>query len=76
MQYADDAGGTEAHALYGMPDEVMAGLDALRAQGVRQVLVNGGGQQKLVVRRFAKHVMRVFAEGESAAPAVAYGPSA
>jgi alkanesulfonate monooxygenase SsuD/methylene tetrahydromethanopterin reductase-like flavin-dependent oxidoreductase (luciferase family) len=67
LAYADKAGGTEENALYGTPDEICAGLEALRAAGVDYVLltVQGGAEQ---VRRFARDIMPAFA---GAAPAAA-----
>ena len=49
----------EEHALFGTPDEVCRGLDALRQVGVDYVLVNlaGGADQ---VRRFANEVAPAF----------------
>jgi alkanesulfonate monooxygenase SsuD/methylene tetrahydromethanopterin reductase-like flavin-dependent oxidoreductase (luciferase family) len=47
---------TEAHALFGAPDEICAGVEALAAAGVGYVLVNvAGGVGQL--RRFAAEVM-------------------
>jgi hypothetical protein len=42
MAYADEAGATEAHVLYGPPHEIIAGLQELQAVGVRYVLISGG----------------------------------
>ena len=42
MAYANKAGATEAHALFGPPPEIIAGLQALQAVGVRYVLISGG----------------------------------
>jgi alkanesulfonate monooxygenase SsuD/methylene tetrahydromethanopterin reductase-like flavin-dependent oxidoreductase (luciferase family) len=51
LRYAD----TEAHALFGTPDEVCAGLAALATTGVDHVLVNlSGGTRQL--RRFAQEI--------------------
>ncbi len=67
LAYADKAGGTEEHALYGTPDEIRVGLAALRDSGVDYVLLimHGGVEQ---LRRFAREVMPDFA---GAAPAAA-----
>ena len=68
LAYADKAGGTEENALYGTPDEIAAGLAALRAAGVDYVLltVQGGREQ---VRRFARDIMPAFASARTAADA-------
>lgn len=57
MAYANDPGATEAHALYGSPDDIAENLDALHRVGVRYILVNGGAQSRTTIRRFAKLVM-------------------
>jgi hypothetical protein len=36
------AGAAQAHALFGPPPEIIAGLQALQAVGVRYVLISGG----------------------------------
>jgi alkanesulfonate monooxygenase SsuD/methylene tetrahydromethanopterin reductase-like flavin-dependent oxidoreductase (luciferase family) len=59
MAYADTPGATEAHALFGTPDRISAKLQALRAVGVRYVLLNTSRQS---MRRFAAEVMPVFTE--------------
>lgn len=50
---------TEKHALFGTPDDVCRGLDALRQVGVAYVLVNlaGGAKQ---IRRFAADIAPAF----------------
>ncbi len=67
LAYADKAGGTEEHALFGMPDEIRARLAGLRNTGVEYVLLimHGGVEQ---LRRFAREIMPDFA---NAAPAAA-----
>ncbi len=57
MAYADKAGATEAHALFGPPEEIVAGLQALHAVGVRYVLMSGGDATRQSMRRFAAEVM-------------------
>jgi alkanesulfonate monooxygenase SsuD/methylene tetrahydromethanopterin reductase-like flavin-dependent oxidoreductase (luciferase family) len=59
LAYADTAGAAEAHALFGPPEELIAGLQALQAVGVSYVLVSGGdtGQS---IQRFAAEVMPTF----------------
>jgi alkanesulfonate monooxygenase SsuD/methylene tetrahydromethanopterin reductase-like flavin-dependent oxidoreductase (luciferase family) len=61
MAYADEAGATEANALFGPPHEIIAGLHALHAVGVRYVLISG---QDIThnMRRFATQVMPAFLE--------------
>jgi len=68
LAYADKAGGTEENALYGTPDQICAGLEALHAAGVDYVLltVQGGAEQ---VRRFAREIMPAFAGASAAAAA-------
>jgi len=60
LAYADNAGGTEQHALFGTPDEICAWLKALQAAEVRYVLltISGGVAQ---LRRFARDIMPAFA---------------
>ena len=59
MSYADTLEAAEAGALYGTPDEIAAKLEALRAVGAEQVLVNSaGGRESL--RRFARDLMPAF----------------
>jgi alkanesulfonate monooxygenase SsuD/methylene tetrahydromethanopterin reductase-like flavin-dependent oxidoreductase (luciferase family) len=57
LQYASAPGNTEEHALFGSPDDIVAGLKKLEAVGVRQVLINSGGKPLESLRRFAKTVM-------------------
>ena len=58
LAYADMAGATEEHALYGTPDELCDALSELSAVGVEYVLVNlAGGAEQL--RRFSDEVMSV-----------------
>ena len=60
LAYADKAGGTEEHALYGTPDEICANLEALQKAGVAYVLLTvAGGSAQL--RRFAREIMPAFA---------------
>jgi alkanesulfonate monooxygenase SsuD/methylene tetrahydromethanopterin reductase-like flavin-dependent oxidoreductase (luciferase family) len=47
---------TEQHALFGTPDEICAGIEALREAGVEYVLVQlAGGREQL--RRLAREVI-------------------
>ena len=68
LAYADKAGRTEEHALYGTPDEIAPKLEALRAAGVDYVMftVQGGVEQ---LRRFARELMPAFAGPPRAAAA-------
>jgi alkanesulfonate monooxygenase SsuD/methylene tetrahydromethanopterin reductase-like flavin-dependent oxidoreductase (luciferase family) len=56
MSYVDEAGATEAHALFGPPREIIAGLEALAEVGVRYVLISGG-ESRQSMQRFAAEVM-------------------
>jgi alkanesulfonate monooxygenase SsuD/methylene tetrahydromethanopterin reductase-like flavin-dependent oxidoreductase (luciferase family) len=68
LAYADKAGGTEKHALYGTPDEIRAALGALREAGAAYVLLTvAGGVAQL--RRFAREIMPAFAVASPAADA-------
>jgi len=59
MSYADTYEAAEAGALYGMPDEIIAKLQALQDVGAEYLLLNSaGGIQSL--RRLAKEVMPAF----------------
>ena len=59
LSYAATPQGTEAHALYGTPDEIGRTLQALRAAGAEYVILTLlGGQEQL--RRFARDVMPAF----------------
>jgi alkanesulfonate monooxygenase SsuD/methylene tetrahydromethanopterin reductase-like flavin-dependent oxidoreductase (luciferase family) len=68
LAYADKAGGTEANALFGTPDEISAMLEALQEAGVDYVLLTiAGGTAQL--RRFARDIMPAFARSTPAADA-------
>ena len=56
MAYANKAGGTEAHALFGPRPDIIAGLQAPQAVGVRYVLISGG-ETRQSIQRFAPEVM-------------------
>ena len=58
--YADAPGGTEASALYGTPARIADEIAALRAVGVRYILLNGGQQLRQTLRRFSADVMPAF----------------
>jgi alkanesulfonate monooxygenase SsuD/methylene tetrahydromethanopterin reductase-like flavin-dependent oxidoreductase (luciferase family) len=59
MAYAGTPGATEAHALFGTPDQITAGLQALQAVGVRYVLMSGDSARQSM-QRFAADVMPAF----------------
>jgi len=59
LAYADKAGATEEHALYGTPDQIAGMLEALQKNGVDYVLLTiAGGVEQL--RRFAREIMPAF----------------
>ena len=60
MAYADKAGATEASALFGPPEEIIAGLHELQAVGVRYVLISSGDATRQNMQRFAAEVMPAF----------------
>jgi alkanesulfonate monooxygenase SsuD/methylene tetrahydromethanopterin reductase-like flavin-dependent oxidoreductase (luciferase family) len=60
MAYTDKAGATEAHALFGPPEEIIAGLQALQAVGVRYVLMSAADAARQSMQRFATEVMPAF----------------
>jgi alkanesulfonate monooxygenase SsuD/methylene tetrahydromethanopterin reductase-like flavin-dependent oxidoreductase (luciferase family) len=60
MAYADTPGATEAHALLGQPPQIIAGLQALQAVGVRYVLITGPGATRQSMQRFAGEVIPAF----------------
>jgi alkanesulfonate monooxygenase SsuD/methylene tetrahydromethanopterin reductase-like flavin-dependent oxidoreductase (luciferase family) len=59
LAYADKQGGTEENALFGTPDKIGAGLEALRRAGAAYVLLTifGGAAQ---LRRFGRDIMPGF----------------
>jgi alkanesulfonate monooxygenase SsuD/methylene tetrahydromethanopterin reductase-like flavin-dependent oxidoreductase (luciferase family) len=70
LAYADKAGGTEANALYGTPDEICRKLEALNRAGVEYLLLTiSGGKEQL--RRFARDIMPEFSRARSSAPQLA-----
>jgi len=59
LAYADRAGATEEHALYGTPEEIARMIEALRDNGIAYVLLTiAGGVDQL--RRFAREIMPAF----------------
>jgi alkanesulfonate monooxygenase SsuD/methylene tetrahydromethanopterin reductase-like flavin-dependent oxidoreductase (luciferase family) len=71
--YAGTLGATEANALYGTPDQIAAALDALRAVGVRHVLLHAGQPTKQTLRRFSTEIMPAFMADFLAASATPAG---
>jgi alkanesulfonate monooxygenase SsuD/methylene tetrahydromethanopterin reductase-like flavin-dependent oxidoreductase (luciferase family) len=66
LAYADKAGATEEHAMFGTPDEIARMLEDLHKAGVGYILFTvAGGKEQL--RRFAREIMPAFAT----APALA-----
>ena len=69
LGYAGTDGATEAHTLYGTPDDIVRRLEELRRAGAEYLLltaVTGGAEQ---LRRFARDVMPVFVDAAEAATA-------
>ncbi len=66
LAYANRAGATEEHALFGTPDELRAMVGDLRGAGARYLLLSifGGTDQ---LRRFAREIMPAFAAQQAAA---------
>ena len=62
MAFSDTREASEASALYGTPDEIIAGIRRLEGMGVQYLLLNGGGTSLDNLRRFAHEVMPAFAE--------------
>jgi len=54
-------GATESHALYGTPDDVRRGLEALARAGAGYVVVNLAPGSREQLRRFARDVAPAFA---------------
>jgi alkanesulfonate monooxygenase SsuD/methylene tetrahydromethanopterin reductase-like flavin-dependent oxidoreductase (luciferase family) len=74
LAYADKAGGTEANALYGTPDDICRRLQALNRAGAEYLLLTiSGGREQL--RRFARDIMPEFSRARSPAPQLAGVPT-
>jgi alkanesulfonate monooxygenase SsuD/methylene tetrahydromethanopterin reductase-like flavin-dependent oxidoreductase (luciferase family) len=59
LAYADRAGGTEEHALFGTPDQIRAMLKSLQQAGAHYVLLTfAGGMAQL--QRFGREIMPAF----------------
>jgi len=67
LAYADKAGATEEHAMFGTPEEIASMLEDLAKAGVEYIIFAVAGQSKEQLRRFAREIMPAFA----AAPAQA-----
>jgi len=68
LAYADKAGGTEEHALFGTPDRIRTMLEILSQAGVHYVLLTfAGGMTQL--QRFAGEIMPAVARYTDAAQA-------
>jgi len=69
LGYAGTAGATEAHALYGTPDDIVRGIEPLRRAGAEYLLLTAvtGGQEQL--RRFARDVMPALQDEPAIEPA-------
>ncbi len=69
LGYAGTAGATEAHALYGTPDELCRMIEELHRAGAEYLLLTAvtGGQEQL--RRFARDIMPAFADEQAIEPA-------
>ena len=70
LAYADTAGGTEANALYGTPDEICSRLEALNQAGAEYVLLTVAGGARDQLRRFARghHAGLPFQAARGACP--------
>ena len=71
LAYADKAGGTEANALYGTPDEICGQLHALKKAGAEYLVLTIAGGAKDQLRRFARDIMPEFSRARSSAPQLA-----
>ena len=71
LAYADKAGGTEANALYGTPDDICEKLHALKKAGAEYVLLTIAGGAKDQLRRFARDIMPEFSCARLSAPQLA-----
>jgi alkanesulfonate monooxygenase SsuD/methylene tetrahydromethanopterin reductase-like flavin-dependent oxidoreductase (luciferase family) len=59
LAYTGEPGATEANALFAPAQEIISGLHALHAVGVRYVLISGGDARQSM-QRFAAEVMPAF----------------
>jgi alkanesulfonate monooxygenase SsuD/methylene tetrahydromethanopterin reductase-like flavin-dependent oxidoreductase (luciferase family) len=65
LAYADKAGGTEEHALFGSPEQIRAMLESLEQAGAHYVLLTfAGGMTQL--QRFVREIMPAFSTAAAA----------
>ena len=65
LAYADKAGGTEEHALFGSPEQIRAMLESLEQAGAHYVLLTfAGGITQL--QRFVREIMPAFSTAAAA----------
>lgn len=62
LAYADQAGATEANALYGTPDEICGKLHALEQAGAEYLMLTIAGGSKEQLQRFAREIMPEFSD--------------
>lgn len=60
LAYDATPGASEAAALYGPPAMIVRELQRLEAAGIAYVLVNAGGTDRDILRRFAREIMPAF----------------
>ena len=60
MAFSDTLEANDEATLFGTPDDIIAKIERLRAQGVEYLLLNGGGTSRENLRRFAAEVMPHF----------------
>ena len=60
MAFSDTLEANDEATLFGTPDDIIAKIERLRAQGVAYLLLNGGGTSRENLRRFAAEVMPHF----------------
>jgi alkanesulfonate monooxygenase SsuD/methylene tetrahydromethanopterin reductase-like flavin-dependent oxidoreductase (luciferase family) len=61
LSFSDTREANEASSFYGTPDEIAPKVEKLRSLGVEYILLNGGGNARDNLRRFAREVMPAFA---------------
>lgn len=64
MNFADTREANEESALYGLPDEIAAKLDRLRAVGAEYILLTAGGSRE-TLRRFNEDLMPDYRDDET-----------
>lgn len=63
MSFADLREASDESALFGTPDEIAEKLERLRKLGVEHMLINTAGGSRDSLRRFARDIMPLFADG-------------